>query len=66
MHKFQQLILLVHKCILATKIGDSILRNEDGTLQFIYPDTFYEQGLKGYWDLRPYINTYKINKFLRS
>ena len=40
------------KCILATKIGDSLLRDEEGNLLPIYPDTFYEKGIKGYWMLK--------------
>ena len=28
------------KCIRGTKVGDSLIRNEDGSLQPIYPDTF--------------------------
>lgn len=40
------------KCVLATKIGDSLLRDDEGNLLPIYPDTFYERGIKGYWMLK--------------
>jgi len=40
------------KCIYGTKIGDSILQDEDGTIICTYPDTFYEKGLTCYWMLK--------------
>jgi hypothetical protein len=42
----------VIKCILATKVGDSLLCEDDGSLQPIYPNTFYEVGIKAYWMLK--------------
>lgn len=52
------------KCIRGTKIGDSLLRNEDGNLQSIYPDTFYPKGIEGYWMLKRIGNWWKILKVL--
>ena len=40
------------KCVYATKIGDSLLRDEEGSLLSIYPNTFYEKGIEGYWMLK--------------
>lgn len=40
------------KCVYATKIGDSILQDEDGSPIFIYPNTFYKKGAKGWWMLK--------------
>ena len=52
------------KCIYATKIGDSLLRDEDGSLHTIFPDTFYERGSKGYWMLKRIGMTWKILRVL--
>lgn len=52
------------KCIYGTKIGDSLIRNEDGSLQSIYPDTFYQRGIAGYWMLKRIGDWWKIIKFL--
>lgn len=51
------------KCIRGTKIGDSLIRNEDGSLQSIYPDTFYPKST-GYWMLKRIGNWWKIIKVL--
>lgn len=43
---------LTIKCIYGTKLGDSILIDEDGSIVPIHPDTFYEVNLSGYWELK--------------
>lgn len=43
---------LTIKCIYGTKLGDSILIDEDGSIVPIHPDTFYEVNLSGYWNLK--------------
>lgn len=58
--------MLTIKCILATKIGDSLLRDEVGNLIPIYPDTFYERGIAGYWQLKEIGMNWKIIGFLKS
>ena len=52
------------KCVYATKIGDSLLRDEEGVLLSIYPDTFYERGIKGYWMLKQVGNFWVIVRVL--
>ena len=52
------------KCVYATKIGDSLLRDEEGVLLSIYPDTFYERGIKGYWMLKQVGNSWVIQRVL--
>lgn len=52
------------KCIRGTKVGDSLIRNEDGSLQSIYPDTFYSKGIIGYWMLKRIGDWWKILKVL--
>lgn len=52
------------KCIRGTKVGDSLIRNEDGSLQSIYPDTFYPKGIIGYWMLKRIGDWWKILKVL--
>lgn len=51
-------------CVYATKIGDSLLRDEEGNLLLIHPDTFYERGLKGYWMLKRIGSNWKILRVL--
>lgn len=52
------------KCIYGTKVGDSLIRNEDGSLQSIYPDTFHPTGTTGYWMLKRIGDWWKILKVL--
>ena len=40
------------KCFYGTKVGDSIIRDEYGVLQSIYPNLFYPTGMKAYWMLK--------------
>lgn len=54
------------KCVLGQKVGDSLLILEDGNLLPIYPDTFYNQDIQGYWMLKRIGNWWKILKFLRA
>lgn len=55
---------LLTKTILATKIGDTILRTEDGSLIYVFEDTHYQRNLFGYW-LLMYINyKWQIVRFL--
>lgn len=54
------------KCVYATKLGDSLLRDEEGNLLSIYPDTFYKKGTEGYWMLKYTCNWWKIIRFLSS
>lgn len=39
-------------CVKGEKIGDSLIRKEDGSLLSIYPDSFYERNTIGYFLLR--------------
>lgn len=52
------------RCVYGTKIGDSLIQNEDGSFQSIYPDTFYNKGITGYWQLKRIENWWKIIKVL--
>lgn len=52
------------RCVKATKVGDSILKTEDGNLQPIYPDTHYDRGTNGYWMLKRIGNFWIILQFL--
>ena len=53
------------RCVKAKKIGDSLLRDEDGSLISILPDTFYDVDDRwGYWQLLKYPYTYKILRVL--
>lgn len=53
-------------CVKATKIGDSLLRDEVGSLILIHPDSFYEKGLEGFWMLKRIGYNWKIIRFLRG
>lgn len=53
------------KCVKGQKIGDSLIRTEDGNLQSIYPDTFYTRNVNGYWMLKEMGYEWRIVKFLR-
>lgn len=52
------------KTILATKISDTILSNEDGSLFYVAQDDFYPKGLFGYWQLFYRNNTWYIDSIL--
>ena len=52
------------KCVYATKIGDSLLRDEEGSLILIHPDTFYDRGVSGYWMLKKIGSNWKILRVL--
>ena len=54
------------KCVKGRKVGDSLLKLEDGALLPIYPDTFYDRGLKGFWMIKKIGDWLKILKFLRA
>lgn len=54
------------KCIYGEKILDCCLRDEDGNLVFIYPETFYPKGEIGYWQLKQWLNGWKVINFLRA
>lgn len=58
--------MLTIKCILGQKVGDSLIRDENGNLISIYPDTFYERGIKGYWMLKRMGDWWIILKFIRA
>lgn len=51
-------------CVKGIKIGDSVLKLEDGTLQCIYPDTHYVRGHEGYWMLQKIDPYWKIIRVL--
>ena len=53
-------------CIHGTKIGDSMIRKDDKSLQFVIPDTFYSKGLVGFWQLKRIGNKFLILRFLDS
>lgn len=53
-------------CVYATKIGDSLLRDEEGNLITIYPDLFYEKSLKGFWMLKKIGGWWKIIRYLEG
>lgn len=52
------------KCIYGMKIGDSLIRNEDGSLQSIYPETFYRRNALGYWMIKKVDNWWMVLKVL--
>ena len=56
---------LSRKCVKGQKIGDSLILLENGNLQPIYPDTFYNRFVEAYWMLKRIGNTWKILKFLK-
>lgn len=57
---------LTIKCVLGQKIGDSLIRDEDGNLLSIYPDTFYERNVLGYWQLKRAGDWLIVLRFLRA
>ena len=54
------------KCVKGQKIGDSLLKLDNGNLLSIYPDAFYDRGLEGFWMLKRIGDWLKILKFLRA
>lgn len=58
--------ILSIKCVKGQKIGDSLLMLENNSLLSIYPDTFYERGIEGYWMLKKVGNWLEILRFLRA
>lgn len=54
------------KCVKGQKIGDSLLELDNGNFLSIYPDTFYDRGLKGFWMIKKIGDWLKILKFLRA
>lgn len=54
------------KCVKGRKVGDSLLKLENGVLLPIYPDIFYNRELEGYWMLKRIGSWWKILKFLRA
>ena len=54
------------KCVKGQKLGDSLLKLDNGNLLSIYPDIFYDRGLKGFWMIKKIGDWLKILKFLRA
>ena len=59
--------LISFKTILATKIGDTILKDEDGSLIYVEQDSFYPRGMYGYWllfyrDYKWYIDSVLVSE----
>jgi hypothetical protein len=52
------------KCIIGKKLGDSILKTEDGSLISIYPNQSYPLQKTGCWLLQPEGQFYTIQKVL--
>lgn len=52
-------------CVLAKKIGDSLLELSSGELLSVYPDFHYERGIKGFFLLRKFDTRKIIVKFRR-
>ncbi len=53
------------KCILGQKIGDSLILDDDGNLQSIYPDVFYSRNMYAYWQLKKMGDFWVIVKVFR-
>lgn len=53
-------------CVLATKIGDSILRDKQNNIILIHADLFYERNITGYWMLKRVGHNWQILRFLRA
>lgn len=51
-------------CLLGTKVCDSLLRDEEGNLYSIHPDTFYECNCKCYWMIKMVGMRWKILRVL--
>lgn len=51
-------------CVKGYKVGDSLIREEDGSLLPVYPDTFYPRNVLGYWNLKRIGNYWVIIKVL--
>ena len=58
--------ILSIKCVKGQKIGDSLLLVDNGELLSIYPDTFYNRNVEGFWMLKRIDDRFKIIKFLRA
>ena len=52
-------------CVLAKKIGDSLLELSSGELLSVYPDFHYERGIKGFFLLRKFGTRKIVVKFRR-
>lgn len=57
-------MILTLKCVRGVKIGDSLIRDDDGNLQSVYPDSFYPTGTDAYWMLKRIGNWWKIVKVM--
>lgn len=55
---------LTIKCVKGQKVGDSLLELEDGSLQPIFPETFYNRNIMGYWMLKQLGYKWKVEKFI--
>ncbi len=53
-------------CIKGKKVGDSVIRTEDNNSVCIYPDTFYERDMVGFWMLKKMGDWWTILKFLKA
>lgn len=53
-------------CVKGTKIGDSLIRDEDGNLLSLYPDTFYPRFTVAYWMLKDLGDRWQILKYLKD
>lgn len=62
--KWASLTLLRTKTVLATKLGRTILELEDGSILYIATDTFYPEGMYGFWQLKWSHSKWEIKKFL--
>ena len=54
------------KWVKGQKIGDSLLKLDNGNLLSVYPDTFYDRGLEGFWMIKRIGDWLRILKFLRA
>lgn len=53
------------KCVYGEKIGDTVIRDDDGNLCFVYSDHTYPIGWECYWCLKRIGYTWKIIDTLR-
>lgn len=53
-------------CVKGIKVGDSLIRDEEGNLLFLYPDTFYPRFTMAYWMLKDLGDRWQILKYLKA
>lgn len=54
---------MIYRTIYGTKIGETILLDENGSPVYVIKDTFYPIGLSGYWLIKSSDNQCQIIRY---